>query len=96
LLPAGVAHLRHVEPFAGGAALFLGLAPRRALLADINEQLIETYRAVRDHLESVTEPLRILEKAHCAAQYCEVRALYNRQAFAPPWRALRLSSTSRT
>ena len=47
------------EPFVGGGALFFALAgeaPRRfnrAVLADANERIVWTYRAVRDHAEDV-------------------------------------------
>lgn len=38
---------RYVEPFAGSSSLFFRLAPPRALLADKNAALIETYRVLR-------------------------------------------------
>jgi DNA adenine methylase len=41
------------EPFLGGGALFFKLQPERAVLADLNERLVRTYRAVRDDVESV-------------------------------------------
>jgi DNA adenine methylase (dam) len=37
---------RYVEPFAGSAALFFHLAPKRALLADINAELINCLKQV--------------------------------------------------
>jgi DNA adenine methylase len=37
---------RYIEPFAGSAVLFLKLAPDRAILSDINRDLIETYQTV--------------------------------------------------
>ncbi len=39
---------RYVEPFAGSAALFFHIRPGRALLSDINVELIETYRVLRE------------------------------------------------
>ena len=41
-------HTAYVEPFAGSACLFFELAPRRAILGDANEQLIELFEVVRD------------------------------------------------
>jgi len=38
---------RLVEPFAGGGAVFFALSPKRALLSDINSELIELYRGIR-------------------------------------------------
>jgi DNA adenine methylase len=40
-------YVRYVEPFAGSACLFFALQPDRALLADKNSQLIETYNTIR-------------------------------------------------
>lgn len=39
---------RYVEPFAGSACLFFRISPKRAVLADLNEELIRTYETVRD------------------------------------------------
>lgn len=41
-------HSRYVEPFAGSACLYFRIRPRAAILGDLNEQLVETYRCVRD------------------------------------------------
>lgn len=46
-----------VEAFAGSAALFFGIQPSCVLLADANERLIRTHRAVRDDVETVIELL---------------------------------------
>src|SRR2546429_9038529 len=40
---------RYVEPFMGSACLFFALNPRRAILNDINADLIGAFLAVRDH-----------------------------------------------
>lgn len=37
---------RYVEPFAGSAALFFALQPKRALLSDLNGELINSYNQV--------------------------------------------------
>ena len=39
---------RYVEPFAGSACFFFSLRPKKALLADKNADLIETFELVRD------------------------------------------------
>lgn len=44
--PGGEA--KYIEPFAGSAHLFFEIAPRSAVLGDINSALIEVYQVVRD------------------------------------------------
>lgn len=82
LLPADVATRRHVEPFAGGAALFFESTNPSARLSDVNENLIVTYTAVRDELDNVVEHLRDLAQHHSERNYYRVRSRYNRKAFA--------------
>jgi DNA adenine methylase len=69
--------MRHVEPFAGGAAFFFSRAPKRALLCDVNPTLVATYRAVRDDVESVIAELQPLAKGHDEARYYALRERYN-------------------
>jgi len=61
----------YFEPMVGGGALFFELAKlgrfKRAKLSDINEELILTYRSVRDDLENVIEVLQSIAKKHKAA-----------------------------
>jgi len=63
LLPSLLDHAHpnpstYYEPFVGGGALFFAMRPKRAVLADVNERLIRTYRGVRDHVEDVIGLLR--------------------------------------
>ena len=53
---------RYVEPFAGSACLFFELNPPHAVLADLNDELIKTYRAVRSDPDLVIACLRRLPK----------------------------------
>jgi len=57
----------YYEPFLGGGALFFALAGRRpwkrAVLGDVNEELIRTYEAVRDQPGRVIEALQALDPA---------------------------------
>ena len=40
---------RYVEPFLGGAAIYAATAPKKALISDINEELINLYMCIRDY-----------------------------------------------
>jgi len=79
LLPPGVEHARHVEPFVGGGALFFSRRPRHALLTDINPALVATYSAIRDDVQSVIMALRELAVRHSKASYYQIRERYNRR-----------------
>lgn len=50
-------HTRYVEPFAGSACLFFRLRPRKAILGDINRELIHTYLEVKYRASSVVDVL---------------------------------------
>ncbi len=47
---------RYWEPFMGSAALFFELAPRAAVLADANEELVACFQEVAEHPYDVTTP----------------------------------------
>jgi DNA adenine methylase len=80
LLPRGVQLMRHVEPFVGGGALFFARAPQRALLCDINPDLIATYEVVRDDVGALLTQLARLARGHDSERYYEIRARYNARA----------------
>lgn len=48
------------EPFLGSGALFFALKPRRAILSDINAELINTYRQVKYKSAQLAETLQAL------------------------------------
>lgn len=48
---------KYVEPFAGSACLFFYLQPRKAILADLNEELIATYKAIKQAPASVAKSI---------------------------------------
>jgi DNA adenine methylase len=48
---------RYYEPFLGSAAVFFHLQPEDALLADVNENLVEIYRVVQNDVEDLIDLL---------------------------------------
>ncbi len=71
---------RYYEPFAGGAALFFRVAPRRAVLADSNADLIGLYTAVARDVDAVIRRLELHRAAHDQRHYYEIRARWNDHA----------------
>ena len=55
---------RYFEPFAGGASLFFGIAPRRAALNDLNPHMMAAYKAVRDDVEGLIRALQFYVRGH--------------------------------
>jgi DNA adenine methylase len=59
---------RYYEPFLGGGAVFFELKPEKAVLADINKDLVETYTAVKNtHLKIIS----------CLETYPATKAFYD-------------------
>jgi len=78
LLPPAAEERRHVEPFMGGAAMFFARRPERALLSDVNPELVGVYQAVRDDVEGVISALsQLASGGHSAEAYYGVRTRYN-------------------
>ena len=48
----------YYEPFLGGGAVLFGLQPRRAVVNDINEELMNVYTIIRDNVEDLIENLK--------------------------------------
>ena len=46
------------EPFVGGGALFFELLPKKAIINDINKELINTYIVIKDNLEEFIGDLK--------------------------------------
>lgn len=89
---------RYIEPFLGSGAVFFRLLPKEALLADVNEELIATFRAVRSQPRAVRARLAAREVSGCEYELIRqsrpksivdraVRLLYlNRTAFSGIYR----------
>lgn len=68
----------HHEPFAGSAAFFFAREQVPGCLSDVNRPLIDTYLAVRDHLEELSEALAYMQVHHSEALYYKTRASFNK------------------
>ncbi len=69
---------RYVEPFIGGGAVFFHLQPKKAIIGDSNEDLINTYRAIRDNWALVYKYLIKHHNKHNSDYYYKIRNSYPR------------------
>jgi DNA adenine methylase len=67
-------HKRYVEPFAGSACLYFALKPKRAILGDLNPELISTYLEIKYRLQAVLDELSSL-RPQSREEYARLRAL---------------------
>lgn len=72
---------RYVEPFLGSAAVFFHLKPAKAILSDRNQELIETYIAIKNEWESVVKILRQHQRLHSKEYYYHVRTQKTRTTY---------------
>lgn len=81
------------EPFIGGGALYFAVSPKTAVIADINDDLVNVYDVVRDHPEELIEALKgyVNDKDF----FYEVRA-QDLHSLTPIERAARLIYLNRT
>jgi DNA adenine methylase len=82
----------YIEPFGGGAALLLHLAPADAVLGDVNAELIETFETVQARPEDVVHAVwRFSNTPEC---YYRVRAAVPRTAVGRAARFIYLNRTA--
>lgn len=74
LLPIPKQFDRYIEPFVGGGAIFFRLSPERSIISDINEELINLYRVLRDMPFDLETLMTEHQSRHSAAHYYEVRS----------------------
>jgi len=65
---------RYIEPFLGGGAGFFALQPNSAIISDINSDLIELYRLLRDEPEAMGLAMSEHQEKHSKEYYYSMRA----------------------
>lgn len=70
---------RYYEPFVGGGALLMAIAPERGCINDVNPALINTYRAIRDCPSDLVSLINSMDSVTCFnAFYKACREEYNK------------------
>jgi DNA adenine methylase len=65
----------YYEPFIGAGALFFDLTPKKAVIGDANEQLVSTYKALRDNIDELIVLLKDYGDKTNANDYYRIRNL---------------------
>lgn len=63
----------YYEPFLGGGSVYFALEPKRAVISDINAELINLYQIMRDSPQHLAELLLTHQQFHCMEYYYKVR-----------------------
>lgn len=58
LFPEDIATSTYCEPFLGGGAVLFFVQPERAVVNDLNEDLMTVYRVIRDDVETLLKELK--------------------------------------
>jgi DNA adenine methylase len=83
----------YYEPFLGGGAVFFYLLPQRAVLADINDELVNVYQCIRNHVDDLIQRLIVHQKRHCKEYYYTIRSNPRQDPVARAARLLYLNKT---
>jgi DNA adenine methylase len=63
----------YYEPFLGGASVFAYITPKKATLSDINGELINVYRQVKNHWKLINSGLEEMQAKHSYEYYYKIR-----------------------
>ena len=89
----------YVEPFVGGGAVLFEIQPSKAIINDLNVELINVYKTVRDRADELIAALKVHAFNHCKEYYYRIRALdreENYSSMSAVERAARLLYLNRT
>jgi DNA adenine methylase len=63
----------YIEPFVGGGVLLFEIMPDRAIINDINSELINAYKVIRDNLTELIDALK--QHKNEESYYYKIRSL---------------------
>lgn len=83
----------YIEPFLGGGSAFFHLAPKQSIIADINEELINTYRMMARNPSQLRICLEMHQENHSPEYYYQIRNTNPNEVLAKAARFLYLNRT---
>lgn len=64
---------KYIEPFLGSGAIFFSLKPKKAILSDLNEDLIDVYKVIKTDAKKLHKLLNYHQRKHSKKYYYEIR-----------------------
>lgn len=64
----------YFEPFVGGGAMFFDLKPKRAILSDMNFELITTYNVIKNDVENLIKKLKYHKSKNNKEYFLKIRS----------------------
>lgn len=65
----------YYEPFVGGGAVLFDTMPKKAVVNDFNEELINMYQVIKTDVEELLELLEVHKEKNTSEYFYEIRAL---------------------
>ena len=65
----------YVEPFIGGGAILFHLQPKKAIINDYNQELMNVYQVIKDDPDGLIEVLKRYKELNSEEYFYEVRSL---------------------
>lgn len=90
---------KYYEPFVGGGAVLFHLQPKKAVVNDYNEDLINLYKCIKTNLEELIEKLKYYETKNDSDSFYEIRGIDRTDEYkkwTPVERAARLIYLNKT
>lgn len=83
----------YFEPFLGGASVFFALRPQAAVLSDINDEIVNLYKVMRDNPSGLSKALITHNTKHSKEYYYEIREQITEDKILKASRTLYLNRT---
>ncbi|MFA7060434.1 MAG: Dam family site-specific DNA-(adenine-N6)-methyltransferase [Pedobacter sp.] len=84
---------QYIEPFLGSGAVFFHLKPTTGILSDLNKELIDVYKAIKEGWREIDAILQDYQKNHNSEFYYNTR---NNEVTSSPEKAARFIYLNRT
>ena len=63
----------YIEPFVGGGAMFFYLKPKKAIINDLNSELITSYKEIKNNADELIEKLELLNQKKDKDNFLKIR-----------------------